>query len=65
MSCPCRDGCRLFGVLRSEFALVVWQRRYCEVAERFPECARLAAAAQGQAVPDGMLPNGYVLATAG
>jgi hypothetical protein len=55
------DACDLPEVIRSKVALLLWQREFCEDAQRFEECARYQIALEGQEIPGGMLPNGYRL----
>jgi hypothetical protein len=60
MPCPRLDKCTLPMALCSLVALMRWQEEYC-LAEDFRECQRLRLAQRGQSIPDGMLPNGFVL----
>jgi hypothetical protein len=61
MTCPRAELCGLPEVVRSEVALLLWQRSCCQDQLRYRECRRFQLAESGRPVPAGLLPNGYTL----
>jgi hypothetical protein len=59
MACPYHQRCNLDALFTSRSAMLLWRREYCESDHQ--ECARLRLEESGLPVPEGLLPNGFVL----
>lgn len=61
MRCPHHQGCALFPMFTRDAFLKIWQSTYCE--SDFARCERYKRSAQGEVVPDTLLPNGKSLSS--
>lgn len=59
MACLYHPRCNLAALFTSRSAMLRWRREYCEGEYR--ECQRFQLEQAGQPVPEGLLPNGFVL----
>jgi len=59
MACLYQPRCNLAALFTSRSAMLLWRGEYCEGEHR--ECHRFRLEQAGQPVPEGLLPNGYVL----
>lgn len=61
MACPSQETCPLFALFTMKATAMLWRVNYCEGTHL--TCARQRLAAQGEDVPQNLLPNGRFLET--
>jgi len=61
MACPHSSTCPLFEKFTQNSLLEFWKDRYCNVDDRWPNCARYELSEQGKPVPLTLMPNGSEL----
>ena len=57
--CPHAKNCALFPKFKTEIALSIWKRVFCE--EDYENCERYKISLSGKEPPPDMLPNGKTL----